>query len=525
MYVCMYVCMYACIFQYPNLVCIARMIFPLPAVSSTMYNAPGSVPVSRRRSGTPGGASIDDSILANMIFDNAPKSSSPGGMGGVNNNSSAGLGGGGSGTNLQKSPHHKSTSALSDVQTNNSSATSGKRGSTTNAPYSGSSSAHSGRAHTLAVTDSPSYLSSIGGGTYADDYEGASPPSSGFSSANTSFTSSNYGGNHSNVHGSHHGITSGGSGFRGDFDLGDDILQHFAGGGSGGNSHSSSPTGYSAISHGSGGSSSGHHHRSDVASGSPVTHYKRASSPILTFPTDSQKGYLAGHGERAGRGGGGGVGSGSGKHAHHHHQQHYPHVKDINRSRSPDLQHHHLMSGYSSSYHAPSILDHQPNNAAAVAYRHHSSTHQHPTGGTTRTGGVSPTMYVQGQMGGPSSAGGRGDLQCHKAGGWVEDRKSPVQRHATISSEYSHHYHQQQQQQQQQQQHHHHGNKSGGQQVRNPNSHTSSTLGGGKDSSSNPYRGTRKASDQEMGIMEALTMMDKRSTNSSNNKFDDGTLV
>jgi len=478
-----------------------------------MYNAPGSVPVSRRRSGTPGGASIDDSVLANMIFDTPPKSSSGGGgMGGVNNNS-GNFGGGGSGSNLQKSPHHKSTSALSEVQTNNStaSASSGKRGSTTSAPYAGSSAGHAGRSHTLAVTDSPSYLSSISVGMYADDYEGASPPSSGISSANTSFTSSSYGGNHSNTHGSHHGTTIGGSGFRGGFDLGDDIMQHYAGS-SGGNSHSSSPTGYSTVSHGSGSGSSGHHHRSDVASGgSPVTHYKKASSPILTGPTDTHKGNIAGHGDRVGGGGGG-----SGKHAHHHHHQyHHSHAKDIKRSRSPDLQHHHLMAGFSSSYHAPSTLDQHPNNAAASSYRHHASVQQHPSGGMTRAGGVSPTLYIQGQGGVPSSAGGRGDLQCHKTSGWVEDRKSPVQRHATIAGgDFSHHHHHHQQQHQQ------HGHKSGGQ-VRNPNSHSPSL--GVKDSANNPYRGSRKASDQEMGIMEALTMMDKRGANS--NKFDDGTLV
>ena len=39
---------------------------------------PGSVPVSHRRSGTPGGGSIDDNFLASMIFDTPTKPTSQG---------------------------------------------------------------------------------------------------------------------------------------------------------------------------------------------------------------------------------------------------------------------------------------------------------------------------------------------------------------------------------------------------------------------------------------------------------------
>ncbi len=431
-------------------------------VSGSPYNtAPGSVPVSRRRSGTPGGASIDDSLLANIIFDTVSKPSGGGGGGG-----GGGAGnGGGVGSNLQKSPHHKSTSALSDVQTNVATSPSGKRSSTTSTSYSAaSSSSHAGRAHTLAVTESSSYLSSIGGSGFADDYEAPSPPSSGFNSANTSFSSS-HANNHSTAHG-YSGGGSGGGGLRGNFDLADEYLHHIAGGGGGG-SHSSSPTGYSNSSHSS--SSGYHHHRSDVAAGSPVTHYKRASSPVLTFPTENQKSYVAaGHADRVG---------GGGRHAYHSHAQ------DIARSRSPDLQQHRLMT--SSSYHPPSMLD-QP----AAAYRHQ-SVHHH----SSRGGGVSPTMYVQGQM---------GTGRDHQQGkGWIEDRKSPVQRYQGVN-DYPHG----------------HNKMSPNSQVRNPNHHSSMIPV--KDPSG--YRGNRKASDQEMGIMEALSMMDKRSIAAAS-KLDDGTLV
>ena len=430
-----------------------------------MYNTPGSVPVSRRRSGTPGGASIDDSVLANMIFDTVSKQG-----GGASSGGSLGVGSGGA--SLQKSPHHKSTSALSDVQTNNSTASSSaKRGSGTSGGYNpnshGSTSSHSSRAHTLAVTESPSYLSSIGGGGYADDYEGPSPPSSGFSSANTSFTSSCYGGgNHYNTHG--HG---GGNNLRAGFDLTEEYLQHLAGGGSGGGSHSSSPTGYTT---GSRGTSSYHHNRPEVASGSPVTRYKRASSPILTFPTENQKSYIAGQGDRVGSG-----------------HKHASHAQDIKRSRSPDVQqHHHLMAGYSSSYNPPSMLD-QPNAHRQLQYpqQHSNTVHQNPS---VRGGGVSPTMLVQGHV----SSTGSHDLQYSKAGGWIEERKSPVQRHGPGTGGDALH-----------------GLKmSPNSQMRHPNT---------KDPSA--YRGSRKTSDQEMGIMEALNMMDKRKA--AGNKYDDGTLV
>jgi hypothetical protein len=61
----------------------------------------GSVPVSRRRSGTPGGGSIDDNFLTSMIFDMPTKPTS--------HNTTP------QPSNLQKSPLHKNTSALNDM--------------------------------------------------------------------------------------------------------------------------------------------------------------------------------------------------------------------------------------------------------------------------------------------------------------------------------------------------------------------------------------------------------------------------
>ena len=65
-----------------------------------MLTIPGSVPINRRRSGTPGGASIDDSYLASMIFDTPPTKPALHGS---------------TSPSLQKSPLHKSASALNEL--------------------------------------------------------------------------------------------------------------------------------------------------------------------------------------------------------------------------------------------------------------------------------------------------------------------------------------------------------------------------------------------------------------------------
>lgn len=204
---------------------------------------PGSVPVSRRRSGTPGGASIDDNFLASMIFDTPTKPTSS--MG------------------LQKSPHHKSTSALSDVQTSTTP-------SSKPHPSSHTGSAK-GKSNTLAVTESRSYLSSIGG--YTDDFDLS--PSSSIASANTSFVSNSGG---QQIRGTL-GYQGGG------MDLADEILIHF--GGIDGR-QSKSPTGSHNSAH-----KQDHAHRYELpAASSPVTRYKRASSPTIGFPTESRQKFV-----------------------------------------------------------------------------------------------------------------------------------------------------------------------------------------------------------------------------------------
>ncbi len=167
-------------------------------------SVPGSAPVARRRSGTPGGASIDDTFLANMIFDTPTKSSTPSG----------------GGSSLQKSPHHKSTSALNDVMS----------------PLS----------HASNDVESSSFLADLTSG-YADEFD-MSPTSSIVSGHSSMFSKAPP--NRSN------------QGPR-DFDLADDILQHF----SIKDPRSSGPSPMKGI--------------EIPATSSPVTRYKRASSPAL----------------------------------------------------------------------------------------------------------------------------------------------------------------------------------------------------------------------------------------------------
>ncbi|MCG8625012.1 MAG: hypothetical protein MJE68_23805 [Proteobacteria bacterium] len=102
---------------------------------------PGSVPVNCRRSGTPGGGSIDDNFLVSMIFDTPTKPTS--------HNTTP------QPSNLQKSPLHKSTSALNDMP------------SATSTPPTGSF-AHSNRQHSQVSTSH-----SMGPGNYQGH-----PPSS-----------------------------------------------------------------------------------------------------------------------------------------------------------------------------------------------------------------------------------------------------------------------------------------------------------------------------------------------------------
>lgn len=170
-----------------------------------MLTVPGSAPVVRRRSGTPGGTSIDDTFLASMIFDTPTKSSTPS-------------------SSLQKSPHHKSTSALNDVSTS-------------------SSHAHS---HAPTNIESSSYLANLTSG-YADEFD-MSPTSSVVSGHSNVF--SKPANHHSN------------QGPR-DFDLADDILQHFS------------------IKSGRSSGVSPHKVVDIPATSSPVTRYKRSSSPAI----------------------------------------------------------------------------------------------------------------------------------------------------------------------------------------------------------------------------------------------------
>ena len=229
---------------------------------------------------------------------------------------------------------------------------------------------YQGRAHTLAVTDSPSYLSSIGGGGYADEFEDVSPTSSEISSTNASF---NYGGGHYNPHGPASYFSGGGGGNSRNFDLADEFLQHLStGGNGGGGNHSGSSTSYGA-------GNNPHNPRVEIStiSGS-VPHYKGSSSPNV----ENHK-QFAGHGDRAV-------------------PRHGPH--DMQRSRSPD--HQNASSSHSPSYHSPS-MEHANYQQQFRGQYHHgqqqpnvSHLQQNSLGERT-----SPTMYVQGHS--SSSSTGR----------------------------------------------------------------------------------------------------------------------
>ena len=200
-------------------------ILCLPAATLTI---PGSAPSIRRRSGTPGGASIDDTFLANMIFDTPNKSA---------NTSSS----------LQKSPHHKSTSALNDV--------------TAPAPHTASH-PHTSHPHSAAFPnpsfasefESPSYLANLTSG-FADEFD-SSPNASIVSGQSNVFSKS--GSRHSN------------QALR-DFDLTEDILQHFSMNETPVHRHANPKPAYNSP-------------VKDVdipATSSPVTRYKRSSSPAM----------------------------------------------------------------------------------------------------------------------------------------------------------------------------------------------------------------------------------------------------
>lgn len=348
-------------------------------------------------------------------------------------------------TNLVKSPHHKSTSALSDVQTTNPSVSvPGQRTSTSSAPFGvhshASSAAPGGRAHTLAVTESSSYLSSIASGGYADEFDDVSPPSSGISSANTSFAS-NYSGSLYNALG--HGYSAGGGGKA--FDLADDFSPHLNTGGSGG-SHSNPPASY--------GGSNSLHTRGDTSVGSHAPHFRRTSSPnaAAAFPADSHQQMFVAHGDRS-----------------IPRQGHASRAQDIKRSHSPDVLNRSI--SYSSSYNPPS-MEHANFNQHHRAHQHgqHSSA-SHQQQNIHGDNPATPGMFVHGHM--TSSGGREQQSRCNVTGG----SGSPHVARTTPPSAQS----------------------------RDAASCHSSAPGG---VDSVPYRIQRQPSEQ-IGLLEALTMVNK----------------
>lgn len=259
-----------------------------------------------------------------MIFDTPTKPTSSGGGG------------------LQKSPHHKSTSALSDVQTST--------------PPSSKHLAppHRGKSQTLAATESPSYLSSIGG--YQDDFELS--PSSSIASGNTSFVS-NTGGQQ--IRGTHQ------------MDLTDEILQHLS---TLDDSHSRSPTGSYSSAH-----KQDHSHHFDLpTASSPITRYKRATSPNIGFPTEASRHQFVLSNETR------------------------PHPSGLRpearRSHSPDFTGG-VRDPYSSSYTPPSMM-----NQAAVASGYHQKKSRIPT-----KSGSSHHYQQQRSVGGVSPHNHKGEKQ------------------------------------------------------------------------------------------------------------------
>ena len=164
------------------------LVPPLP--NAVTLQVPGSIPTSRKRCNTPSG-SVDDTYIASIVF-NTPRSKSP--------------------SNLQRSPHHKSTSALTDLQSQPGNQSQYQPPAQRHTPTTSSHSVYSKQSfssdRSFTSDYPPSFLSSVG---FNDDFE-TSPPSSVIST-NTSVIS--------------HGPRHGGNVLR-DFDLTEEYLQHFA---------------------------------------------------------------------------------------------------------------------------------------------------------------------------------------------------------------------------------------------------------------------------------------------------------
>lgn len=419
--------------------------------------SPGSVPVSRRRSGTPGGASIDDNFLASMIFDTPTKpKNSPGG--------------------LQKSPHHKSTSALSDVQMT----------SPTSAKLHPSPAPSKGKSYTLSVTESSSYLSSIGG--YTDEYELS--PSSSIASGSASFVSSSGAGGQQ-IRGTpgynQVGVGGGDTSLGGhSMDLADEILQHFSGEDQRLH-HSRSPTGSYNSAH-KGGDHAPHHIDLPVSS-SPISRYKRASSPTIGLPTETSRHQFAPSHDNQ---------------PHHHHSgsghssRGGPHV-EARRSHSPD---------YPPGGSGGGNNNNPPYSHAAVASGYHQKSlipqkvgappNQHSYQQQRSVGGVPPHNHFH-QGGGSHEIDPREAQRRYLAQG-SKTMPNPSRTNPLSPSGNS-------------------GSATSAVAVGAvPGTGPAGEGPGGQPPS---QRGPRKASDQEMGLLEVLNMWDK----SNKNPFGDGTLV
>ena len=401
-----------------------------------------------------------------MIFDTPPKPSGS--------------------SNLQKSPHHKSTSALSDVQTSLPPSSKSTHLSSLSS-YPGNPQG-SKKAHTLAVTESSSYLSSIGG--YADEFEELSPSSSIGSGANASFVSNHSTAGYQQQHhpqqhrgsGGYMGSPLAGRGLR-DSDFADEIIHHYGGRMADWENHAHSPPRGSYVSPRK--PDSAHRHEIPMAS-SPVTRYKRASSPTIGFPTESQQKFVVSH-----------EGQGP-RHVHATHPQ------EIQRSRSPDF-YPMREGGYSSSYQPPSMMQ----QAAAAGYhkqttpQNYQQQQQHLVGSRSSGGGnISPSFYTQSSGKGYPSHQQQLQNQ-HQQQVQERDREWPSD-DPRRRLQYGEH---------------------GGVPPRSVNGNVANPSSSNAPVSSGqekiPYRGLRKPSDQEMGLLEVLNMWD----NSKKNPFGDGTLV
>ena len=252
---------------------------------------------------------------------------------------------------------------------------------------------YQGQAHTLAVTDSPSYLSFTDGSGYANEFEDVSLISSELSSTNTSF---NYDGSHYYPHGPASYFSEDGGGNSRNFDLVDDFLQHFStgsNGGGGGGSQSGSSKSYVARNN---------PHNPCVetsAISSSVPHYKGSS-----FLNVENHKLFAVHGNRA--------------FPHHGHH-------DMQRSQSPDL--HNSSCSHLSSYHSPSmeLANYQQPFRGQYHHGQQQPNIQHLQQDSLGEKKL-PTMYVQGHS--SSSSTGR-DHQFRFSG--TGENSSP---HVTKSS-------------------------------------------------------------------------------------------